>query len=154
VTVQSHRSFVARAARLRPADVVSIARALFWMASARVLIRTLDFPRAARLLGLDACPADGAPVMASEMSPKAHRALRVALVTLKPKRLGVSCLPHSVALERVLRASGVTAEIVLGVRHEEGFKAHAWVEVSGAPIGWGEDRSADYVPVGRFRRAR
>ena len=47
---------------------------------------------------------------------------------------GGTCLARSLALTRMLRARGVAAETKIGVKTDDGFHAHAWVEVAGVPI--------------------
>lgn len=47
---------------------------------------------------------------------------------------GGTCLARSLALTRMLRTRGIPAEMKIGVKTEDGFHAHAWVEVAGVPI--------------------
>jgi Transglutaminase-like superfamily len=47
---------------------------------------------------------------------------------------GGSCLTQSLALTWLLRKHGVRAETRIGAKHDNGFLAHAWVEVDGVPI--------------------
>ncbi len=53
--------------------------------------------------------------------------------------LPMTCLPRSLALQRMLRSRGVAAELRIGVRKEPvaggGIAAHAWIEVDGVPLG-------------------
>ena len=65
------------------------------------------------------------------------RALDVAAIWY-PKQ--VLCLQRSAATVCLLRAHGVSAQLVLGAQRLP-FKAHAWVEIDGLVVG---DRS--YVP--------
>lgn len=51
-------------------------------------------------------------------------------------RLGLTCLPRSLALCSLLRERGYPAEIRIGVRREAGrLLAHAWVELDGETLG-------------------
>ena len=46
-----------------------------------------------------------------------------------------SCLTRSLVLERLLRRSGLEAELRIGVERPDGaFAAHAWVEHAGVPL--------------------
>jgi transglutaminase-like putative cysteine protease len=45
-----------------------------------------------------------------------------------------SCLRQSLLVWWLLRRKGVPAELRIGVRTQEGFTAHAWVEVGGQPV--------------------
>jgi hypothetical protein len=44
------------------------------------------------------------------------------------------CLMRSLVLTRMLARRGVYAKVVIGVRPEPSFGAHAWVEVDGQPL--------------------
>jgi hypothetical protein len=44
------------------------------------------------------------------------------------------CLMRSLVLTRMLARRGVYAKVVIGVRPEPTFGAHAWVEVGGHPV--------------------
>jgi hypothetical protein len=60
---------------------------------------------------------------------------------------GATCLVRGAALVRWLRADGVPATLAIGVRADGAMpRAHAWVEVDGAPVG--EDAAA----LASFRR--
>lgn len=63
---------------------------------------------------------------------------------------GTACLARSLVLEALLRAAGRNPEVCLGVALERGFRAHAWVELDGAPI-LGAPQPGEYIrllPVG------
>jgi hypothetical protein len=51
----------------------------------------------------------------------------------------MTCLPRSLALQRMLAARGIPAELRIGVRKEPSgggaIAAHAWIEVGGVPVG-------------------
>ncbi len=51
----------------------------------------------------------------------------------------MTCLPRSLALQRMLARRGIASELRIGVRKESngagGIAAHAWVEVDGVPLG-------------------
>lgn len=48
------------------------------------------------------------------------------------------CLPQSMLLAMLMRRRGIAADLCLGVKLEEPFEAHAWLEVEGAPVNQGE----------------
>lgn len=68
--------------------------------------------------------------------------------------LRVTCIPRALVLERVLTAHGVAADFVIGVLTDEGFKAHAWLEINGNVIGIDEQGSSTWKPIARFRSVR
>lgn len=47
---------------------------------------------------------------------------------------GSTCLATSLALAWMLRRRGVAAAVRVGVRTDDGFEAHAWVEYEGVPV--------------------
>jgi hypothetical protein len=44
------------------------------------------------------------------------------------------CLIRSLVLTEMLSRRGIQASVVIGVRSDDGFEAHAWVEHRGAPL--------------------
>lgn len=143
--------WVSRFAKLRPVDVPVVARAFFWMVAARVMLKARGFDRTRLALGLRSTSDPDRPRGARpRLAPVDDRALRVALRVLEPAALGVTCLPRAIAVERVMRARGIATEVVLGCVTGEGFKAHAWVELDGYAVGWGEAGRSSWSPLARF----
>jgi hypothetical protein len=58
------------------------------------------------------------------------------------------CLPRAVVMTRLLRAWGVPAALVIGIRQMP-FYAHAWVEVNGTVVGDDEDVRQRYPAIQR-----
>ncbi len=52
------------------------------------------------------------------------------------------CLIQSLVLTRMLAARDIDSRVVIGVRVDDGFAAHAWVEYEGRPV----------LPSGHFDR--
>ena len=73
-------------------------------------------------------------------------AVRVAAVVYP---FNLHCLVRSAATVAVLRCVGVSAALVLGVRHLP-FASHAWVEVSGQPLAEEQDVSHLFVEIDRL----
>lgn len=44
------------------------------------------------------------------------------------------CLTRSLVLIRILARRGIETKLVIGVRADDGFAAHAWVELDGVPL--------------------
>ncbi|MER6813049.1 lasso peptide biosynthesis B2 protein [Spirillospora sp. NPDC000708] len=61
-------------------------------------------------------------------------AARQAVVTVSVQCAGQGCLQRSLATVLLCRASGTWPDWCTGVRLEP-FRAHAWVEAGGAPVG-------------------
>ena len=74
--------------------------------------------------------------------------MNVTRKVLEPFR--AKCLPRSVAVVRALAAEGVEADLVIGVVKNEGFKAHAWVEIAGYAVA--EGGRNEWAALARFRR--
>jgi len=141
-----------RAAKFRPGDLPTVARALGWMLASRVLLLTVRFAGVRRLLGIrPAGEPEREPGPRPALSPAAERALRVTLRVLEPTVLHVTCLPRALVLERMLSAYRIPCELLLGCDTEDGFRAHAWVEIDGRPVGFEEGGAASWRPLARFR---
>ncbi|GAA2410132.1 hypothetical protein GCM10010191_18570 [Actinomadura vinacea] len=61
-------------------------------------------------------------------------AARQAVVAVSVRCAGQGCLPRSLAVVLLCRLWGVWPDWCTGVRTEP-FRAHAWVEADGAPVG-------------------
>jgi hypothetical protein len=83
-------------------------------------------------------------------------AARDAVVAVSPRcAAGRGCLPRSLATALLCRMSGAWPTWCTGVRTDP-FRAHAWVEAEGAPIGEPEEVSLYHkvITVPARRRAR
>jgi hypothetical protein len=102
-------------------------------------LRTNDLPAMAARARAVRAPR---PVPAAEAHETAQR-----LGSVVGKALGFlpteqRCLVRSLVLVRLLAARGVATRLVIGVRSEGGFGAHAWVEHDTRPV----------LPRGTFER--
>jgi hypothetical protein len=144
-----------RRALARPHDVLRAAHALAWMVAARVMLATVKFNVARKVLRYRSLTGvDRTPLRPPHMEPGAARALQIAERVLDMPSLGVTCVPRSIAIERICVANGVPAELVIGIDRSEGFRAHAWVEVHGYALGAKEAGRAQWTALGRFRSPR
>lgn len=146
------RVWIRRAASVRLADVLTAAWVLRWAISARVLLSRHGFGGAARSLGLVPTPVpDVQPGEIPALSPRARRALRVTLWLLDRSWMPVRCLVRSIVVQRMMARHGIEADLVIGCATTEGFKAHAWVEVSGRPVGRHEHGASSWTLLARMR---
>jgi hypothetical protein len=65
-------------------------------------------------------------------------AARTAVISVSVRCAGQGCLQRSVATVLLCRLSGAWPDWCTGVRTEP-FRAHAWVEVAGVPVGEGPE---------------
>ena len=65
-----------------------------------------------------------------------------------------SCLRQSLLVWWLLRRKGVPAELRIGVRKQEGFAAHAWVELAGQPVNDAPDVAERFAPFDDSLSAR
>lgn len=66
----------------------------------------------------------------------------------------MTCLPRSLALRALLRQHGVEADLLIGVRRENGMlRAHAWIEDAGQPVGEPADVRRRFQPLITTRNA-
>jgi hypothetical protein len=61
-----------------------------------------------------------------------------------------SCLRQALLLWGLLRGCGQAAELRIGVRTQDGFAAHAWVELDGAPLGQTAEQRNRFVGLQAF----
>lgn len=71
-----------------------------------------------------------------------RRLARAVTRTLRVLPSDTRCLVSSATLTGLLAHRGLDAVVVLGVRSEDAFAAHAWVELDGVPL----------LPPGDFER--
>lgn len=116
---------------LPPRDLLDAARAQAALLRARRLVRSRAVGSLVRVVEPNAVT-KGPPLPATVQ--------RLERAVARASRNGLfrpSCLVRSVALGDLLRRRGVThACLRVGVRWVEGeFRAHAWVELDGQPVG-------------------
>lgn len=62
--------------------------------------------------------------------------------------LATTCVPRSIALWVMLRRRGIPAEMRIGVSDgSAGFASHAWVEISGEPVGETKSSLESFLPL-------
>jgi hypothetical protein len=70
-------------------------------------------------------------------APEREEARRLGWVVVRGLRLlpgDTRCLRRSLVLLQLLARRGIAARVVIGVRTNPNFLAHAWVECGGAPV--------------------
>jgi hypothetical protein len=76
-------------------------------------------------------------VAAEPVGVRVRSGLRLGRAVMRVLRLlpaDSRCLMRSLVLTGMLARRGVYAKVVIGVRAEPSFEAHAWVEVDGQPV--------------------
>jgi hypothetical protein len=106
----------------------------FLLPATWLVLRLLGFNRARRIAEFQ-LPSDSTAIDQTAM----ERAQRYAQLTSIAARHGLykaNCLHQSLALCWLLRKQGLPAQIRIGVKpNTQPFLAHAWVELSGVPLG-------------------
>lgn len=59
---------------------------------------------------------------------------RLVWMTLRPLPTDSRCLMQSLVLTAVMARRGLDGQLVIGVRNEAGFEAHAWIEHCGIAL--------------------
>lgn len=119
---------------LSPRDRVLLLKLWLLLPIVAVLLRLLDYLRTLRILSRWS---QAAPVQARLPADAMSYALRLGrLATIAGRYVPTngSCLRQSLLVWWLLRRKGMPAELRIGVRTQEGFTAHAWVEVDGQPV--------------------
>jgi hypothetical protein len=98
---------------------------------ARRLLRRDDLPEVVRALRTPGHPTstpDGDQLLVG------FRLGRIVGKTLGALPADSRCLVRSLVLTSLLARRGIRASLIIGVRSEPRFEAHAWVECAGAPL--------------------
>lgn len=95
-------------------------------------VRLLGFERMRRLLGREA----SSRREANDPVARAETVARMVAIAARRGPLPASCLPRALVTSWLLRREGIESALRIGVARDGGpFRAHAWVEVGGRPIG-------------------
>lgn len=78
---------------------------------------------------------------------KAKSFLRSLKVGVHRARWKGNCISRSIVLQRLLQKNGIKSEILIGVRRNPKFRAHAWVEHQGIPLNAGHKVHQNYQVV-------
>lgn len=139
------RSLLALPAKLQ----LAVLRALPIAVAVEIGLRVLSLPALARLLGVrlgTRRPDQISEVRANaEMDEAENQSARAVELIFRNWPLGGSCLRKSLVLARVLRKRNRLIRIGVA-RANEGFTAHAWVEVEGVSF---DSTSGFFSPLGR-----
>lgn len=99
----------------------------------RWLLMRMSLPQAAVALRAGAAGETRVPETLSEQLSAARLGLVVARV-LEPLPFDSRCLMRSLVLTTMLARRGIESSIVIGVRSDPEFSAHAWVESNGVAL--------------------
>ena len=126
----------------------------FLLPMVAVLLRLLDYPRTLRLLSrwLPADPRQNE--IPEDAMAYALRLGRLAKIAGRYVPTNGSCLRQSLLVWWLLRRRGVPAELRIGVQKQEGFSAHAWVELDGQPVNDAPDVAERFAPFDDSLSAR
>lgn len=75
---------------------------------------------------------------------RAHRAGRIANGLARRVPFDARCLVRSLAVWTVLRDARMPVDLRIGVSRQDGFEAHAWVDLMGEPITDTHDKIAKF----------
>jgi hypothetical protein len=121
-------------------DRVLLLRAVAWLAAVRLMLSALPFQRVR----------DWTARASGARRPPAHSAEKVRWAVLVASRWlpGTRCLPRALVLEALLRQTGLSCDLRIGVAKDAdgALVAHAWVDHEGAPFLPDEDLSS-YAPL-------
>jgi len=139
---------------LSAADRVLLLKLWLLLPLVAVLLRLLDYPRTLRLLSrwLPAAPLQNESPEAS--LPYALRLGRLTRIAGRYVPTNGSCLRQSLLVWWLLRRKGLPAELRIGVSKQEGFSAHAWVEVASQPVNDAPDVTERFAPFDDSLSAR
>lgn len=95
-------------------------------------VRLLGFERMRRLLHRSALPRHES----NDPEARAETIARMVAIAARRGPFPASCLPRALATSWLLRREGIESALRVGVaRDRKPFRAHAWVEFRGRPLG-------------------
>lgn len=109
-------------------------------------LRLIDYPRTLRLLSRWSPAASPQVDLPADAMSYALRLGRLARIAGRYVPTNGSCLRQSLLVWWLLRRKGMPVELRIGVRTQEGFAAHAWVEVDGQPVNDATDVAERFAP--------
>jgi hypothetical protein len=123
---------LARLRALRGEEVRLLATAAVLLPPIALGVRLLGFERMRRLLERCAFPRRGA----NDPDARAETIARMVAIAGRRGPFPASCLPRALVTSWLLRRDGIEGALRIGVaRGGRPFRAHAWVEVRGRPLG-------------------
>lgn len=135
------RRKIARLRRLSGGERWLLVRAAAWLLAVDLGLRTLGFVRVRRWLGRGVRrardPRDSVDrgIVSRESRAEAESIVRLVRTAAGNHLYPMTCLRRSLVVERFLAGRGIPGELRIGVRKgEEGFRAHAWIELGGRPL--------------------
>ena len=131
---------------LSPEDRVLFLKLWSLLPLVAALLRLLDYPRTLRLLSRWSPAASPRVDLPQDSMSYALRLGRLARMAGRYVPTNGSCLRQSLLVWWLLRRKGMPAELRIGVRTQEGFTAHAWVEVDGQPVNDAPDVAERFAP--------
>ena len=131
---------------LSPEDRVLFLKLWSLLPLVAALLRLLDYPRTLRLLSAGHRPRPRRVDLPQDSMSYALRLGRLARMAGRYVPTNGSCLRQSLLVWWLLRRKGMPAELRIGVRTQEGFAAHAWVEVDGQPVNDAPDVAERFAP--------
>jgi hypothetical protein len=128
------------AVQLSGADLVLALLTIVLTASVRTALWTVHFRRLKQTV--DACHPSKI-FMGRYTDIQIGRAVRLASHYV-PR---ATCLTQALTAQMLLNWAGIEAKTLIGVRRNEKFEAHAWVECGGRVLVGGAAESATYSPM-------
>ena len=139
---------------LSPADRVVFLKLWTLLPLVAASLHLLGYPRTLRLLSRWSPAAPEHARLSEDAMSYALRLGRLARIAGRYVPTNGSCLRQSLLVWWLLRRKGVPAELRIGVRTQEGFTAHAWVEVDGQPVNDAPDVGERFAPFDGSLSAR
>lgn len=142
------RRALRRARRLSWADRREVVVTLATAVTIEIGLRTLRLPALARRLGVpfDATPGPAGTKPSERLPSWAARRVHLANRVMDRWPFGGTCLRRSLLVGSRLRR--LRPSLRIGVRRDDAVRAHAWVEIAGAPVDTASSEFATLEEVG------
>jgi hypothetical protein len=120
-----------------------------------LMLRGLGLRRTQRILGRSAALFSRGQAQAAGPAAVAAAEAKAAIIAIAGRYAlaNGTCLRQALLLWWLLKRRDQAAELRIGVRTENGFAAHAWVELDGKPLGQTPERRNRFVRMQAFGRS-
>jgi hypothetical protein len=120
-----------------------------------LMLRGLGLRRTQRILGRSAALFSRGQAQAAGPAAVAAAEAKAAIIAIAGRYAlaNGTCLRQALLLWWLLKRRDQAAELRIGVRTENGFAAHAWVELDGKPLGQTPEQRNRFVRMQAFGRS-
>lgn len=128
------------------ADKALTLRLALLLAAVALMLKLFDFRRSWRLMARVLPAANLCRPVSKQTFDQAKHLGRMAASTARHLPFRATCLTQALTVWWLLRRSRLNAELRIGVKKQDIFAAHAWVEIEAHPVTDKDDIAQQFKP--------